>query len=137
MASDRPKPHPALPWAAILAACLTSAGSAFGLGGMDPGYRDVVADPARAVGRSVDWTVRLIAVEKRFYTYTLRGLYLPPPGEARCDACLVKMVFRGLPAETAKSARFAPGQVVRVRGTVFRLKPELTIVAGAVKPAGS
>ncbi|MBM3269224.1 MAG: hypothetical protein FJZ01_16405 [Candidatus Sericytochromatia bacterium] len=101
-------------------------------GGMDPSYRDLAAEPARAIGRSVDWTVRLTAVTKRYYTYHLRGAYLAPPGEPRCEGCWVTIVFRGLPAETARPSRFAAGQVVRVRGTVYKVRPEPTVVAGKV-----
>ncbi len=119
--------------AALAVASELFASVALAAGGMDPSYREVVAEPVRAVGRSVDWTMRLLSVDKRFYTYTLRGSYLPGPGEGACDACLLLVTYRGKPAELTRPARFRAGQVVRVRGTVIKLKPQLTVIAGLVE----
>jgi hypothetical protein len=122
-----------LAWAALSVAAGHSGSIALAAGGMDPSYREVVAEPVRAVGRSVAWSMRLASVDKRFYTYTLRGAYVPAPGEGACDACLLVVTYRGRPDEVTRPARFHAGQLVRVRGTVIKLKPQLTVIAGLVE----
>jgi hypothetical protein len=66
----------------------------------------------------------------------LRGNYKPRAGEEPCGTCPLTINFRGRPEETARPSRFKPGQVVTVRGTVIRLKPQLTVIAGVVAPEG-
>ena len=107
--------------------------SALAAGGMDPGYREVVSETERAVGRNVDWTVRIRGVQKRFYTYTLETDYLPPPGEGPCAACRVTIRYRSRPQETTRPARFKVGQVLAIRGTVPELAPHPIVQAAVVQ----
>jgi len=101
-------------------------------GGLDPSYRDVLAAPERAVGRTVDWQVRLRTVQKQFYTYTMDADYLPDRGEEPCNDCRLAITFRGRPDETARPSRFKPRQVVTLRGVVLRLAPHPVVLAAIV-----
>lgn len=102
-------------------------------GGMDPGYRDVVNEADRAMGRSVDWTVRVRSVQKKFYTYTLEADYLPPPDEGPCDGCRLTVRYRSRTEETTRPPRFKPGQVLAVRGTVLSLDPHPVVLAALIQ----
>jgi hypothetical protein len=100
---------------------------------MDPGYHEVLAEPERAVGRVVDWTVKIVSVEKAFYTYTLKALFVPDHGEEACGKCPLTITFRGRPEENARPSRFKAKQVIRIRGTVLKLTPQPSVLAFIAK----
>jgi len=102
-------------------------------GGMDPGYREVMAEADRATGRGIDWTVRVRSVQKKFYTYTLEADYLPPPEEGPCENCRLTVRYRSRTEETTRPSRFKPGQVLAVRGTVLSLDPHPVVLASLIQ----
>jgi hypothetical protein len=127
-------PIPRIPAAAAIVAAIAGVGlSARAAGGMDPGYPEILAEAERAVGRAVDWTMRVERVEKRFYTYKLTGVYLPDPGEDPCSGCRLVVIFRARPEETARPPRFKPGQALTLRGTVLRIDPQPVILAATIR----
>lgn len=106
---------------------------ALAAGGMDPGYREVVAQTDRAVGRGVDWTIKVRSVRKKFYNYTLEADYVPPPDEGPCGKCPVTVRYRSRTEETTRPPRFKPGQVLAVRGTVLALEPHPVVLAALIE----
>lgn len=107
---------------------------ALAAGSMDPGYREVIADADRAIGRAVDWTLRIRKVEKKFYSYTLETEYVPSRDEGPCARCRVTVRFRSRPEETARPPRFRPGQIIAVRGTVLAREPHPVVLAAKIQP---
>ena len=105
-------------------------------GGMDPDYQDILTDSKTAVGRTVDWQVRVRTVSKRFYTYALEVAYLPDPGDAPCKTCLVDVVFKGDPRESPRPSRFKPGQILNMRGIVLRLDSRPVVLASRLQARG-